>query len=328
MKGFRSGSRRGPGARPPKGASRKAPSRPPDAALGRAMRGLVGPSSSRGAAPVGRRGRLRSFLANGRLPRIGRIVTPARAAGLLGMLGAGFLLTFVTGPSAFGLSRTEVPALTWTDEAAISASLALPEGENVFELDTAPLEARLRALPGVASADVSVRLPEAAVVVTVEERRPVLAWEVRDTRFIADGDGVIFAEMDAAADLPDGVAVVVDRRQGALSAYSVGARLDAVDLDVATRLGSLIPADLGSTAAALRVVVSDDDGFVLATPGGWIAVFGFYSPSTRPTEMVPGQVRLLRSLLTGREADVRRIILASETDGTYVPRTTPGPTRR
>jgi POTRA domain, FtsQ-type len=279
--------------------------------------------------PVASRGRsLRPSIGGRRLPRLGRVVTPARAAGLLGMIGAGFLLTFVTGPNAFGLSRTEIPALTWTDGAAVSASLGLPEGENVFGLDTAPLEARLRALPGVASAEVAVRLPDASVVVTIEERRPVLAWEVRDSRFIADGSGAIFAEMDVETELPEGVAVVVDRRQSALSAYSVGARLDAVDLDVATRLGSLVPADLGSTAASLRVVVSDDDGFVLATPGGWIAVFGFYSPSTRPTSMVPGQVRLLRSLLTGREPDVRRIILASETDGTYVPRTTPGPTRR
>jgi hypothetical protein len=39
--------------------------------------------------------------------------------------------------------------------------------------------------------------------------------------------------------------------------------------------------------------------------------------------MIPGQVRLLRSLLAGREPEVRRIILASETSGTYVPRSTP-----
>jgi hypothetical protein len=54
-------------------------------------------------------------------------------------------------------------------------------------------------------------------------------------------------------------------------------------------------------------------------------VFGFYSPATRPTEMIPGQVRLLRSLLAGREATVGRIVLASETDGTYVPKRTPNP---
>jgi hypothetical protein len=36
--------------------------------------------------------------------------------------------------------------------------------------------------------------------------------------------------------------------------------------------------------------------------------------------MIPDQVRLLRSLLAGREAEVQRVILASGTDGTYTPR--------
>ena len=269
-----------------------------------------------------------SRLGRGRLLRIRRIVTPARAAGLLGMLASGFLFTLATGPTAFGVSRTEIPELAWTDGAAVATTLDLPAGGNVFRLDTAPLEAALRTLPGVAAADVSVQLPDAAVVVRIEERRPVLAWQAGDRRFFADAEGVIFAEVDGAAPLPAGVAVVDDRRQGAISLLAIGGRLDAVDLDVATRLGSLSPADVGSGAAQLQVAATDDEGFIVTTPGGWTAVFGFYSPATRSTDIVPGQVRLLRSLLEGREATVRRIILASDTDGTYVPRTTPRPTRR
>ena len=53
-------------------------------------------------------------------------------------------------------------------------------------------------------------------------------------------------------------------------------------------------------------------------PAGWSAVFGFYTPSLRTTELIPGQVRLLRSLLDGREPQVDRVILASDTDGTYI----------
>ena len=70
-----------------------------------------------------------------------------------------------------------------------------------------------------------------------------------------------------------------------------------------------------------RVSVTDENGFVVPTrPSGWTAVFGFYTPSLRTTGIIPGQVRLLRSLLVGREATVERVILASETDGTYTPR--------
>jgi hypothetical protein len=300
------------------------PARPADAALGRAMRGLVGPSSARGGrgGTPSSVGRARGAGERG-LRRTRRIVTPARAGGLLGKLAAGFLLTLVTGPTAFGLSRTDVPELAWTESSAIAAALALPDGGNVFVLDTAPLETALEALPGVASADVTVALPDAAVVVAVEERAAILAWEVGSRRYIADASGTIFAEIDDGAALPDGVAVVHDQRRSSVGAFAIGGHIPAVDLDVATRLGSLGPGDVGSSASALRVAVTDRDGYVVGTPRGWDAVFGFYSPATRPTDMIPGQVRLLRSLLAGREPEVRRIILASETSGTYVPRSTP-----
>ncbi len=107
----------------------------------------------------------------------------------------------------------------------------------------------------------------------------------------------------------------------------MGRSLDAVDLDAARRLASLVPADVGSEADRLDVVVNDPSGFiVVGQPVGWRAVFGFYTASLRTTELIPGQVRLLRSLLIGREQLVERVILASETDGTYVPRPTPEPT--
>ena len=41
-------------------------------------------------------------------------------------------------------------------------------------------------------------------------------------------------------------------------------------------------------------------GFTLkAEPVGWSAVFGFYTPTLRTTDLIPGQVRLLRSMLAG-----------------------------
>jgi hypothetical protein len=244
------------------------------------------------------------------------------------MLACGFALTFVTGPTAFGLSRTDVPKLTWTSDQAVRAALALPSGGNVFRLDTAPLVAALKSLPAVADASIDVRLPDAIVAVHVEERVPVLAWQIGTTRYIADRDGVVFATLPTDAKLPSGIAVIEDARPLPDPPLEIGARIDVVDLDVATRLGSLTPADVGSNTPRLRVLITDRDGFVLIAQGGWTAVFGFYSPATRSTDMIPGQVRLLRSLIAGREASVARIILASETDGTYIPRATPKPTPR
>jgi hypothetical protein len=253
-----------------------------------------------------------------------RIVTATRAAALLGMLAAGFLFMFVTGPTAFGLSRTDLPPLTWTDPAVVAETLGLAEGGNAFQLDTAPLEAALRALPAVAAADVAVVLPDARVVVTIEERQPVVAWQIGQTRFIADRDGKVFATVKKAASLPAGVTVIDDLRAGGdLGELAIGATIDPVEFDVATRLGSLTPTDVGSTATRLSVVITDFDGFVVSAPGGWDAVFGLYSDATRSTDMIPGQVRLLRSLIAGREETLARIVLASATDGTYIPNATP-----
>ncbi len=48
-------------------------------------------------------------------------------------------------------------------------------------------------------------------------------------------------------------------------------------------------------------------------------MFGFYTPTLRTTDLIPGQVRLLRSMLAGREDDVLRVILADDRSGTLRP---------
>jgi hypothetical protein len=157
----------------------------------------------------------------------------------------------------------------------------------------------------------------------------VLVWKAGDRRWLVDATGEIVAELGdgapaAAAKLP----VVDDRRTGS-GGLAIGSQLDPVDVDAATRLASLVPADIASTAASLAVSVTDENGFVLAsTPKGWTAVFGYYTPSLRTTDLIPAQVRLLKSLLDGREATVDRVVLASATDGTYTPRGTPAPSSK
>ena len=101
----------------------------------------------------------------------------------------------------------------------------------------------------------------------------------------------------------------------------MGSTLDPVVLDAALRLGSLRPADLGTAATQLDIQLDDEHGFVAATadPVGWSAVFGFYTPTLRTTDLIPGQVRLLRSMLAGREDDVLRVILADDRSGTLRP---------
>jgi POTRA domain, FtsQ-type len=236
------------------------------------------------------------------------------------MLLAGALLRLLTGGSTFALGRIDQPTLRWTSPDAVLASVALPLGTNLFEIRTSTVAARLVTLPAVAGAHVSVALPD-ALVISIDERSPVLAWQVGAVEYLVDRDGTLFAAVDASVVAAAKLPIVIDDRVASPLVLAVGSRLDAVDLDVATRLAALTPADVGSVAAGLQVHVSDDVGYVLGSgAGSWTAVFGFYSPALRSTDLIPGQVRLLRSLLAGRESTVARVILADDRNGTYVPK--------
>ena len=297
---------------------------------GRRPRGSQGSPSRAGIGgqPVRRSGGARPT--SSRLPRLPRAVrrprlSPTRAAAILGLLAASGALYGLAATPAFTLTRTELPELEWTTREALVESVAVPAGTNLFRIRTGPIEARLETLPGVAAAHVFVSLPD-TLVVRIDERRAILAWEVGDRRYLVDRDGVLFAASTADAVTAAGLPTIGDSRTPS-AAFKVGSRLDQVDLDAATRLGSLGPADVGSRATALVVQVTTANGFVVGTlPRSWIAVFGLYTPSLRTPAMVPGQVRLLRSLLYGREDTIERVFLPDEDSGTVILKPTPAAT--
>jgi hypothetical protein len=238
------------------------------------------------------------------------------------MLAAGAVLRLLTGADAFALASVAPPTLHWTAAADVSASIQVPIGTNLFEIQTGPIEARLRLLPAVAAAHVAVSLPH-GLTIAIEERTPILAWRTGSATWLVDATGVVFAAADAAEVAASKVPTVVDARAASEASLALGATLDPVEFDAAARLAALVPADVGSVAKALAVRIDDDDGFVVTSgSGSWVAVFGPYSATLRSVDLIPGQVRLLRSLLAGREATVARVLLASDTTGTYVPKPT------
>ncbi|MGK2851804.1 MAG: cell division protein FtsQ/DivIB [Candidatus Limnocylindrales bacterium] len=263
-----------------------------------------------------------------RTPRIRRAsagLSPVRAGAMLAALVAAAGVYGVANSSAFDYAKLRLEGASFTGAADVEAALDGVRGENLFRLRTAPLEATLAGLATVSAATVAVQLPD-TLVVRLEERVPILIWRVGERRYLADDEGNLFARLGdtppaEAADLP-----IIEDRRAASAGLSVGRSLEAVDLDAATRIASLVPSDVGSEAESLDVVVSDANGFVLRSrPASWIAIFGFYTASLRTPELVPGQVRLLRSLMIGREPLIERVILASDTDGTYIPKPTPTP---
>lgn len=246
-------------------------------------------------------------------------LSPARAGALLGLVAALLIGYGLATAPAFAIHRIEVSPLRWTARADVLTWLGVGTGANAFQLSTAGLAERLEQLPAVAAASVTVALPD-QLTVSITERAPILAWRAGDVTFLVDREGMLFAMASQAADLPAGLPTIDDRRALSRLIVTLGTQLDPVDLDVATRLASLTPADIGSRATSLSVVITDADGFVLATsPASWTAVFGTYGHVLRSPDLIPGQVRLLRSLLFGRETQVARIVLADDRNGTYLP---------
>lgn len=241
-----------------------------------------------------------------------------RALALLVLILTGLAIYGASASSAFGFRRLDLSGVVLTDEASLRAALGVPDGSNLFSLETDGIAERLRLLPAVADAAIEVGLPD-RIRVHLVERQPLVIWQVANRRLLVDADRIAFAPAGDAANLP-----VVDDRRAASSGFDLGSVVDPTDFDAATLLASLRPGDVGSAAAALHVSLDDARGFALDTgPRGWTAIFGFYTPNLRQAELVPGQVRLLRSLLAGRETKVATVILADDRNGTYTLRPAP-----
>jgi POTRA domain, FtsQ-type len=241
------------------------------------------------------------------------------------MLVSALAVYGLSATSAFSFGRLEIVGATLTSEAAVRDRLELSEGQNLFEITTDPLEARIREIPAVAAVDISLGLPD-AVVVRIVERVPILVWQIGERRLLVDDSGLLFARLGksppaSVADLP----VVLDARADSVR-LAVGRPIDSVDFDVARRLASLTPASVGSAATGLAVGVTDENGFIVSSvPESWVAVFGFYGRSLRTPDLIPGQAQLLQKLLLGREPTVGLVILADDRDGTYIPKASPQP---
>jgi len=121
------------------------------------------------------------------------------------------------------------------------------------------------------------------------------------------------------------LSLVYDRRSIDAN-LTLGGVIDPVNLDAGFRLAGLTPADVGSTATALAVVLDDEHGFSLSSvPPGWVAQFGFYAPNVRKVTVIPDQVRVLRSMFAQfGEAKVFWVFLVSDISSdhvsTYLPR--------
>src|SRR4051794_19467071 len=179
-----------------------------------------GPIARRSRIPVTTRRTRTVRRASGRL-------SATRAGAALALLVSAAAIYGVASSSAFDYDHLEVDGAVFTNPAAVEAAMADARGENLFRVATSPLQARLEQLPTVAHARIDLHLP-GTLAVSLDERQPVLVWQVADHRWLVDTEGGLFAELGhdrpgVAAKLP-----VVDDRRAASASLAVGGHLDPV----------------------------------------------------------------------------------------------------
>ena len=221
------------------------------------------------------------------------------------------------------VDEVEITGLELLNEKAVSELVGISTGDNLLGIDLLATERAIEALPLVARAQARIGIP-GELRIEIRETPLLLRWQRGSETLLVSGSGRILERIgspllsargaEVAASLP----LVVDATT--VPFVEVGEEISPVDLDIVTRLASLTPADLGSSALALTIQRDPQYGYLLQGVGEgftWNAVFGIYSATIRPVEMLPAQVRLLRSLLAQRERDVGWVILADGQAGTF-----------
>ena len=157
------------------------------------------------------------------------------------------------------------------------------QGQNIFLLNQSALVTRLESLPLVASAGLSVQLPS-SIVITIQERVPVLLWQSGNTTFGIDQQGVVIAPASQLNGV-DRLGLVIDKRPA--GSVHPGARVQAGDVLFVQQLFAQLPGIEGVSPFTLQYVTTIKEGgqtvpanqagsgsFVVISASGWQAYLG------------------------------------------------------
>lgn len=221
------------------------------------------------------------------------------------------------------VDSVRIIGLELLNEQAISNLAGISTGESLLGIELRATERAIEANPFVARARARIGIP-GELRIEIHETPLLLRWQRGGETLLVSGSGRLLGRIDspllsvrgatAAASLP----LVEDATS--LPFVQLGEEISALDLDIVTRLASITPEDLGSSADLLTIQRDPQYGYLLQGVGEgftWNAVFGIYSATIRPVEMLPAQVRLLRSLLASRERGIGWVILADGQAGTF-----------
>ncbi len=252
--------------------------------------------------------------------------TIARLIGAAGLVLLTVLLYWLLTDESFSVSaeRVSFRGLALADEAEVRARLTdIERGPNVFRVRASEIVSELSTLIEVDGASAVVRLP-ADVSVTLDERDPVFIWRSGDTAWLVDEEGMLFAPIDASIALdegtPEGAAraglPVIDDERLIETPPQEGDRLRAIDLAAMRQLLALDSDLLGPRATDLWLRVDDRDGYVLESRDrAWRALFGRYTLTLQPPDVIPQQVQCLEWVLASGPRKLEQVRLAVSEGG-------------
>ncbi len=181
----------------------------------------------------------RQYPSSARRVRFALTPVPGRWQATVSRLVAALLLAFavwviyaIFNSSNFYVYGIEVQGNTTVTTEEVYSTSGL-EGLSVFWVDPAAVARRVETLSNVRLAHVKVRLP-ARVIITVEERTPVILWQTGDARWWVDAEGVIFPPR---ADLSNALTIIDTDAQP----VSPGEALDPSIIETAQSLRRLLP---------------------------------------------------------------------------------------
>lgn len=186
------------------------------------------------------------------------------ALGLFAMVLAAYL--FLQSPF-FRLEKVRVIGAGALSEADVAAVAGLGFGQNLFDINLREAERRLEAEPKVKRARVRRHLP-AALVVWLEERKPVAAIVAGGTLWALDDEARVLGEV-TGADSPSVVALAEP-----LPSLIPGSYLEGPEIRAAVAVAAELPGELArrvceiSAASSAELELLTRDG-VRAKLGQW-----------------------------------------------------------
>lgn len=159
------------------------------------------------------------------------------AAAVVLALGTGIWLLYFS--SAVTVESVKVSGNGTLSSARIERVAAVPDGEQLIQVDLAAIQARVERIDAVASAEVSRSWPH-AIAIRITEREPIAVVKRGEETWALDADGVLFTRK---ASLLEGLPVVETALNVNAATLAEAARVVlALRADIAARV-ELIKAD-------------------------------------------------------------------------------------